>query len=465
MNKYLVIISILVLLVSGCDKISTVGEAGFVMSADITRSIDCGSNYVNLYISYSNLDSNEIVLVAERIPDGMEVVDGSWSTSTPPEIVDNVLIWTFANYPPQNLEGVEITEYIPSSISYQVTGIQTEGSEFRGRLALKEAFEDELIAGDTSCISPSASPSPSPSASPSQDDSYSISTCQGLQDIRNDLGGDYVLLNNIECSGFYFEPIGYADGNYWEDMFGDPFTGTLDGQGYVISNLNINGYNQGTGLFSYTYDATIYDVGLENVDISGYSAVGAVVGYAYGDTVIERVHSTGNVYASDYYAGGLVGLLSGSDIYDSYSHADVSSSGDEVGGLVGYMEQNTCANLFNTYATGDVSGNSKVGGLVGETYSYCEIRYSYATGSVSGNSPVGGLIGLYGSGSDDNPATTVTNSYWYSGSSASCTGDISASDCYPVSSESEFYGSSHSVYSEWDLIDAWQTTGGYPTLI
>ena len=51
MNKYLVIISILVLLVSGCDKISTVGEAGFVMSADITRSIDCGSNYVNLYIS------------------------------------------------------------------------------------------------------------------------------------------------------------------------------------------------------------------------------------------------------------------------------------------------------------------------------------------------------------------------------------------------------------------------------
>jgi len=59
--------------------------------------------------------------------------------------------------------------------------------------------------------------------------------------------------------------------------------------------------------------------------------------------------------------------------------------------------------VSNSYATGSVSGNSSVGGLMGVNGS--TISDSYATGSVSGTSYLGGLVG-------ENDAGTVSNSFY-----------------------------------------------------
>jgi filamentous hemagglutinin family protein len=74
-----------------------------------------------------------------------------------------------------------------------------------------------------------------------------------------------------------------------------------------------------------------------------------------------------------------VGLTSGSVTGNSF-----------VGGLVG---QNFMGTISNSYATGSVSGSGYVGGLVGENYSGT-ISNSYATGNITGTgSEVGGLVG------------------------------------------------------------------------
>ncbi len=74
------------------------------------------------------------------------------------------------------------------------------------------------------------------------------------------------------------------------------------------------------------------------------------------------------------------------------SHATGAVSGNEqVGGLVGH--EGSWSWLRESYATGAVSGNEQVGGLVGHEGSWSWLRESYATGSASGNEQVGGLAG------------------------------------------------------------------------
>ena len=48
--------------------------------------------------------------------------------------------------------------------------------------------------------------------------------------------------------------------------------------------------------------------------------------------------------------------------------------------------------ILNGYATGNVSGNSDVGGLAGSS-NLGTVSNSYATGNISGDEDVGGLTG------------------------------------------------------------------------
>src|SRR5690606_32657406 len=93
-----------------------------------------------------------------------------------------------------------------------------------------------------------------------------------------------------------FVPIGVdVDGN---------FTGTLDGNDNIITNLYM--YNE-FGLYIALFDtlgdpdntlATVSDFGLENVDISASSWVGALAGEVYA--TVDNVWSSGAVTATDW---------------------------------------------------------------------------------------------------------------------------------------------------------------------
>ncbi len=222
---------------------------------------------------------------------------------------------------------------------------------------------------------------------------FQISTCYQLQNINLGLNANYVyvLNNNIDCSdtvswndGAGFLPIGPDAGN--------KFFGTLNGNGYVISNLYEHDTDhQFAGLFGITENGSlIKNVGLENVNIintSGGCDVGGLVGSNYGS--ISNTYTTGTVTSNSCDTGGLVGSHDYSDTIIN-SHSSVNVTGTEgAGGLVGRNEAQGV--IENSYATGDVIGTYNVGGFVG--LNYFIIENSFATGTVHGYSTVGGFSG------------------------------------------------------------------------
>ncbi len=116
---------------------------------------------------------------------------------------------------------------------------------------------------------------------------------------------------------------------------------------------------------------------------------GGLVGENRGE--ISNCHTTGKV-SGERRVGGLVGETSGIIILSSWSRSDVT--GDVyIGGLVGANRMTS--KLSHCYATGHVSGRNSVGGLVGRCYSEASIDNCNATGSVSAEENGGGLVGAH----------------------------------------------------------------------
>ena len=181
------------------------------------------------------------------------------------------------------------------------------------------------------------------------------------------------------------------------------FIATFDGDGYTISNLMINSTEIPTGLFRFlAIRAEILNLGLLNVKIKGGDDVGSLVGFLFASRAsITNSFATGSVSGNDE-VGGLVGDNNG-NITNSSGAVKVNGN-NQVGGLVGNNE----GNITYSYATGDVSGsNDEVGGLAGNNRQRGRITNSYATGTVSGNWYLGGLVGRNYAVGDN----MITNSY------------------------------------------------------
>ena len=276
-----------------------------------------------------------------------------------------------------------------------------------------------------------------------------ISDAAELQDVQDDLDGDYVLTGDIDMAGVSgFEPIGDRN-DRTADRGGTPFTGTFDGNGYTISNLTIDRPNENyVGLFGAVGSGgTVENIGIENVTVTGDGWVGSLVGYNNGE--IKRAQVTGEA-SSNWTTGGLVGTNKG-EITTSYSVADVEGGRTEAGGLVGV---NLNGDISLSYATGGVSGDEKVGGLVGVNFEG-DIEETYATGSVPDGEDTGGLVGV--------STGTVTDSYW----DTETTGQ-DASDGGTGLTTSEMTGSAaRENMGGFDFEDVWITIenpDGYPQL-
>jgi hypothetical protein len=208
---------------------------------------------------------------------------------------------------------------------------------------------------------------------------YGICNWAQLNEIRNHLDANFILLSDLSAS-----TTGYAGlGNAWTPIgvIGNSFRGNLNGNKHTISKLIV--YLPSTnrvGLFG-TFSGSISDLGLVDVNVQGgdyYS--GAIVGYSSGS--ILRSYSTGFVKGNSYYVGGLVGSSSGV-ISNSYSDANAICPFEYVGGLTG----DSSGSIINSYSTGLVSGYLYLGGLVGANSG--TITSSYYDSTTSGQSDVG----------------------------------------------------------------------------
>ena len=213
----------------------------------------------------------------------------------------------------------------------------------------------------------------------------------------DDLNGNYII------NGTFSGTIGTA---------AKPFKGTIDGLGVVISGRT-------EPLVAYAEGATIKNVILDNVNISGSStitvdevekaATGAIVNVATGDTRIYNcgvlasrstvttdeegytkiTDNSSTVSGSDYVCG-IAGFLDGSSrVINCFSYANITA-GSYVGGIVGWNNvATTSTNLktmvMNCMFYGDLTSGDKAPIYNGEIISNNNISNSknYGVGNYN----------------------------------------------------------------------------------
>ena len=145
-----------------------------------------------------------------------------------------------------------------------------------------------------------------------------VQTAEDFNNIRNNLNGKYVLLNNIDLSSYTeWSPIGTKTA---------PFTGTIDGNGNTVSGLSISKCDSYAGLLGYNV-GTVENLTVSgNIDADGSGStnnvayIGGIAGYNAGtiyncrnmvtvngkltvtDAVSENVAATTNEFYAKYSA-------------------------------------------------------------------------------------------------------------------------------------------------------------------
>jgi hypothetical protein len=249
---------------------------------------------------------------------------------------------------------------------------------------------------------------------------YEIRNEIDLTNVRNDLDGVYVVMNDIKLTSVTldsqtgWEPIGgTADVNA---PALNPFSGLFYGKGYKIKGLWINKLqSNAVGLFHGIDSAIIRDITVE-IDakgVNGQAWVGGIVGYIGDSGDIINAYVKGNVSGTGNYVGGIAGGIGGDlfGIIDSRFTGNVSGQ-TYVGGIAGYI-YGASSVISNSFSEGSVKGvtidgdvGNCVGGIVGDIDGSSKIINSYSTASVSGGSYVGGIAGSI------QYSAVITNSYF-----------------------------------------------------
>ena len=428
----------------------TATNAGGTATATISIAV---TNAAPTSLSYSNSIPNYTVGVAitNDTPTNSGGLVGSYSIdpALPAGLIFNTSTGVISGTP----------NAAASPATYVVTASNSVGS---ATVPLVVTVDIARITGNTSngCNPASATITTGSGTSASP---YLICSAGQVAYISQNLSAYYKLDNSLRAidlandntfTASTWTPIGNTS---------TPFTGNLNGNGVIISNIKITGGGSYLGLFGAS-SGTINNVILAGVNIVPASAVdstyvGGLVGWNETGGTVNASSSAGAVSGRTNVGGlvgkndgtltasasaaavtgselgtglavsnigGLVGLSTGAMSGDS-SSSMVSTSGSAathtcIGGLIGlvdYSSSGITTPISSSSATGNVTGNTSVdqsvGGLIGKSV-LANVQGCSASGNVSGKSSVGGLIG-YASGDLVNNLTVTIG-----GSSANPTG-------------------------------------------
>lgn len=256
--------------------------------------------------------------------------------------------------------------------------------------------------------------------------------CSDLQGLAKD-----VTVTNCNVTGVG----GYTGG----------ITGAIDNQG-KIQDVLIQGStvtdNTGyaSGITPYTNHTTpsINGAVVKNCTISGNWAAGVMCDPKFSITNVQVIDGTtitgksggaGGVVRSTSYgvqnakvqdvtitssgrAGGIVALISeGASISKAYCDATITSTGSEIGGIVGRVAKSTKADsvtISDSWYAGVITGSKDVGGIVGSlkdlsaTISHCHNTGKVVSTATSGDPNMGGIVGFIDSETSSTHTGTVT---------------------------------------------------------
>ena len=246
-----------------------------------------------------------------------------------------------------------------------------------------------------------------------------IYTAKEFNNIRNNLAGKYILMDDIDLSDYYnWNPIGSS---------GEPFTGELDGNGYSVSDMTIYGdFGDDSklyfGVFGYIKNSVIKNLTVYNTSIDAdYSGAakysfyaGVIAGYANAST-IENCLTAGLINADGFfygYAGGVAGRENAGAIKRciNYVNINVTSQniyGIGIGGISGKTSNDNvteCGNYGDisvscidsvvesrTLHIGGISGDNSNIGVISDCFNRGNIDIDFCmpsiyAGGITGNS-------------------------------------------------------------------------------
>lgn len=237
-----------------------------------------------------------------------------------------------------------------------------------------------------------------------------IYTVEDLYNIRNDLTGNYILMNDIDLTEATAEGGEYDfNGNGWNpigsnDTYGyEAFKGIFDGNGHSIVGFKMNVVNKPTtlssnnyyGLFAYN-SGTICNLTMFGSITGGFEEnvkyCGAISGYNTGkiknctnNCNISLLGLEGEKTTYTVYCGGITGYTSGT-VEECVNNGDITAGNDSLShilaGITSYKTSNSVV-IKNCYNTGTIKSGYYAGGIVANGYSNCTNCYNI--GEIIGN--------------------------------------------------------------------------------
>ena len=247
---------------------------------------------------------------------------------------------------------------------------------------------------------------------------------------------------------------------------------TLDGAGFEITGLNATaGLFAQIGSNSYIHDLTIRGA------VSGKGNAGVIAGYASGTAPkIANCFNYAVITSTGNNVGGLVGYTYQNAVIENCANFGAVTGGSSVGGIIGGTVGNG-STITGCYNTAEISATgSKAGGIIGGTSSEMTVTSCYNTGKISGTAS-GGIAGEV-KGNVNWSGTVqgkITISSCYStgeaGSAVFGTVDTASSEiskCYylnTLNADANAEALNEADLKDADLSDAFgPVCGGYPAL-
>ena len=203
--------------------------------------------------------------------------------------------------------------------------------------------------------------------------------------------------------------LGENQESYITNNFTGKLIGSHQGKNYAIYNLK-------KPLFNTLNRATVKDLTLKDVNISGKNHVASVAKEATNSSTLENVHANG-IIAGELGIGGLVQKVENSTVSNSsftgrITNTFVTTSQYAIGGLVGQLT-GTNASVGHSIASVTISSNAErsnqtIGGIAGIVENNATVANSYAEGEINNAKPFARVGGVAGSlwtqdgGADDN---------------------------------------------------------------
>ena len=246
----------------------------------------------------------------------------------------------------------------------------------------------------------------------------------------------------------------------------------LDGASFEITGLNATaGLFAQIGSNSYIHDLTIRGA------VSGKGIAGAIAGYASGTAPkIANCFNYAVITSTGNNVGGLVGYTYQNAVIENCANFGAVTGGSSAGGIIGGTVSNG-STITGCYNTAEISATgSKAGGIIGGTSSEMTVASCYNTGKISGTAS-GGIAGevkgnVNWSGTVQGKITiSACYSVGEAGSAVFGTVDTASSEiskCYylnTLAADANAEALNEADLKDADLSDAFgPVCGGYPAL-